>query len=105
MLSRFAETDPDGIVVIEAAIMIETGTYKRLDRLILVVCGEEEQIERAMRRDGIAREEVLARLARQMPLEEKRKYADYVIDTSGSKENTLRQVREVYGQLLKLGGG
>ena len=55
-----------------------------------------------MERDRVTREEVLDRLSRQMPLEEKVKYADYVIDTSGSKENTLQQVRTVYEALRRL---
>jgi len=54
------------------------------------MCGEPQQIERAMERDHLSREEVLVRLRRQMPLQEKVKYADYVIDTSGDKQCTLR---------------
>jgi dephospho-CoA kinase len=52
-----------------------------------------------MHRDGSTREEAEARLRRQMPLAEKRKYADFVIDTSGSKENTIEQTRRVYDAL------
>jgi dephospho-CoA kinase len=55
-----------------------------------------------MHRDGSSRAAILARLASQMPLDEKRKYADYVIDTSGAKENTLRQTEEVYHLLRSL---
>ncbi len=94
--------DPHGIAVVEAAILIETGSYKRFHKLVLAVCTTEQQIERAMRRDGLTREEVLDRLQRQMPLEEKRKLADYVIDTSGEKEMTLEQVRRLYGELRRL---
>jgi dephospho-CoA kinase len=102
LMAEYFVTDPDAIVVVEAAIHIETGGYKRFDKLIVVVCTVEQQIERAMRRDGSTRAQALARLASQMPLEEKRKYADYVIDTSGSKEETLRQVDEVYQSLRSL---
>jgi dephospho-CoA kinase len=84
------------IIVVAAAILVETGKWRRFDCLIVAVCTREQQIERAMHRDGATLEDVLARLARQMPLEEKRKYADYVIDTSGTKEDALRQTREVY---------
>ena len=94
--------DPSGIIVVEAAILIETGSYRRFDRLILAVCTPEQQVERAMLRDGATREEVLARLSRQMPLEEKRKFADYVIDTSGTKERTIDQTREVYESLRSI---
>lgn len=94
--------DPDAIVIVEAAIHIETGGYKRYQKLILVVCSEQQQMERAMARDQSTREEVLARLARQMPLSEKRKFADYVIDTSGAREDTHRQTVEVYNSLRGL---
>ena len=91
--------DPSGIVVVEAAILIETGSYKKFDRLIVAVCTEEQQLQRAMKRDGFTPEEANARLRRQMPLAEKRKYADFVIDTSSSKENTVQQTRQVYESL------
>jgi len=69
--------------------------------MILVTCREEQQIERAMRRPGAAREDILARIGRQMPLAEKRKYADFVIDTSGEKEDTLHQTAAVFDALRK----
>jgi dephospho-CoA kinase len=102
MIAEYFAADPDAIVVVAAAIHIETGGYKRFDKLIVVVCTVEQQIQRAMQRDGSTRAAALARLASQMPLDEKRKYADYVIDTSGSKEDTLRQTEEVYHSLRSL---
>ena len=98
ILKDLERRDPGGIVVMEAAILIETGSYKRFDKIIVVVATPAQQVERAMGR-GLSREEALARIGRQMPLEEKRKYADYVIDTSGRKEDTLRQAGEVYRAL------
>src|SRR5579862_7896568 len=98
-LARTAAADPHGIAVVEAAILIETGSYKRFDKLIVVSCTAEQQVARSMKRDGVAREEALARISRQMPLAEKRRFADFVIDTSGLKEDTLRQTREVYETL------
>jgi len=97
-----ARRDPRAIAVVEAAILIETGSYKRFAKLIVAVCSGEQQIERAMHRSALTREEVLARLSRQLPLEEKIKLADYVIDTSGTKEHTLAQVRAVYESLRSL---
>ena len=94
--------DPSAIVVVEAAILIETGSYRRFDKLILVVCREEQQIERAVARDGVTPGEARARRARQMPREEKRRYADFVIDSSGSKENTIEQTRAVYRALRSM---
>lgn len=101
-IADIEKADPKAIVVVEAAILVETGSYKRFDRLIMVVCQPEQQVERAMRRGAYTREEVLARLSRQLPLEEKLRVADYVIDTSGTKENTLEQVRAVYSSLRGL---
>ena len=101
LMAAWAAGNPHGIAVVEAAILVETGSYRRFDRLILVVCGEEQQIERAVAR-GAARDEVLARLRRQIPLAAKRKFAHYVIDTSGSKEETVAQTRRVYEELRRI---
>lgn len=97
-----ATASADSIVVVAAAILVETGSYRRFDRLVVAACTREQQIERAMKRDGATREQVLQRLERQLPLEEKRKLADYVIDTSGTKEETLRQTEEVHNCLRRL---
>jgi dephospho-CoA kinase len=98
----FARQHPYGIAVTEAAILIETGSYRQYEKLIVAACTPEQQIERAMGRDHLTREEVLDRMHRQMPLDEKRKLADYVIDTSGSKEDTLAQTRAVYNSLRSI---
>ena len=97
--AEWARGHPDGIAVTEAAILIETGSYREFDRLIVAVCAVEQQVERAMSRDHLTREEVLDRMRRQMPLDEKVKYADYIIDTSGLKESTLAQTRAVFESL------
>ena len=104
-MAGIGRRDPQAIVVVEAAILVETGRYKSFDRLIVVTCTAEQQMERALERGSYSREEIQARLARQLPLKEKLKLADYVIDTSGSKEATIEQVRRVYGALLSLRGG
>jgi dephospho-CoA kinase len=101
-IAEFSNSQPDGIAVVEAAILIETGSWKRFDRIVLVTCAAEQQVERAMRREGAVLEDVRARLGRQMPLDEKRKYAHFVIDTSGEKEETLRRTREVYDALRRI---
>ena len=91
--------EPAGIGVVEAAIMVETGSYKTYDRLVLAVCPPETQIQRFVEREGASEEEAKARMARQMPLAEKVPYADYVIDTSGSKADTVSRAREVWDKL------
>jgi dephospho-CoA kinase len=82
--------------------MIETGSYERYDKLVLAACAPEIQIERYMTREGATEAQARARLDRQMPLAEKRKYADYVIDTSGTKQDTEHKVREVCARLKEL---
>jgi dephospho-CoA kinase len=98
----FARANPDGIAVTEAAILIETGSYRDYDRLIVAFCRSEQQVERALARNGLTREEVLDRMRQQMPLEEKVKYADYVVDTSGPKADTIAQTQAVYNSLRSL---
>lgn len=102
MLAQIAANSPQAIVVIEAAILIESGRASIFDRLILTVCDEEIQIARGMERDGITREGALSRMARQMPLEEKKNFAHYIINTGLSKKDTLRQVQSVFAQLKAL---
>jgi dephospho-CoA kinase len=101
LMARYAAGHPDGIAVVEAAILIEGGASARFDKMIVVACGEVQQVERAMRRPGAVESGVRARLGRQMPLDEKRKFADFVIDTNGEKEDTLRQTRAVYQALRR----
>lgn len=96
-----AARNPCGIAVVEAAILIETGSYKRFDKLILTWCRPEQQLERALAR-SMSREEALARMAAQMPLDEKRRYADFVIDTSGTREHTREQTVAVFEALKGL---
>ena len=102
LIAAFAVREPKGIAVVVGAILIETGSYKRFDRLVLVTCSEQQQLDRAMRRDGATEAEVRARLGQQMSLDQKRQFADYVIDTSGAKQDTLRQTRAVYEELRRI---
>ena len=105
LLAEVERANPDGIVIVDAALMIESGGYKRFDKLIVVFCSRETQIERLMKRNSIAREEAELRVAAQMPSEEKRRYADYEIDTSGTQEETRARVIEVYELLAAVRGG
>jgi len=91
--------DPDGIVVIDAALMIESGGYRRLDKLIVVHCRPEIQLQRLMTRDRLSVEVAQQRIAAQMPQEEKTRYADYLIDTSDGFDDTRAQVVALFEQL------
>jgi dephospho-CoA kinase len=94
--------DPRGIGVIDAALMIETGSYKRFDKLIVVHCRSELQLERLVKRDGLTVGEAGRRIAAQMPQEEKKKFADYLIDTSNGFEDAREQACAVYEKLKSL---
>ena len=94
--------DPRGIAVVDAALMIETGSYRRIDKLIVVHCEEAAQLARLMSRDGLTREEAARRVAAQMPQREKMSRADFLVDSSGTREQTRRQVVKIYEELRAL---
>ncbi len=91
-----------GIVIVDAALMVETRSYRQYDRLIVVYCDPALQLMRLMRRDDLALEEAKARVAAQMPVEEKLKLAHYRIDTSGTFNGTRQQIEAIYRELLLL---
>lgn len=90
---------PDALLLFDAALLIESGYHRNMDRLIVVYAETEQQAERLMARDGFTREEALLRIACQMPLSEKRMFADHVIDNSGNRAETEQQARELFEQL------
>ena len=98
-LAELMERGFAGIVVFDAPVMIESGNYKNMDRLVVVVTDAATQRARAVARDG-DREDIERRIANQMPLPEKAKLADYVIDNSGDREATIAEVRRVHRALL-----
>ncbi len=93
---QLRDRQPDAIVVLDAALLIETGYHKHMDCVVVVDADEEQQLERLMNRDGFAKEQALARIRSQMPLSEKRLQADYVIDNRHSREETEQQARKVF---------
>lgn len=101
LIDREAE-DPDGIAIIDAALMIESGGYKRFDHLIVVWCRPDIQLRRLMSRDNLTEADAKQRIAAQMPQEEKKKFADFLIDTSEAFSNTRAQVSKVFETLRRL---
>lgn len=93
------------IVIYEAAILIETGRYKQYDRLIVTVATLELQLARGAARDGLSADQIKARISRQISHEERRRFADFVIDTSGTEDSVVRQVHQVYEELKRLSEG
>jgi len=95
----FRAAPPGTLVVVEAAILIESGSYRKLDKLVIAHCTEAQQRERALRRTGATHADIEARMACQLPLTQKLAFADYQIDTSGTESNTLRQTQDVFALL------
>jgi dephospho-CoA kinase len=102
ILNEWEKEDPQGIGIVDAALMIESGGYRRFDKLIVVHCRPEVQLERLMLRDKLSRDEAQRRIDSQMPQEEKQKFADYLIDTSDGFELTREQTLKVYKDLMRL---
>jgi dephospho-CoA kinase len=94
------QVSSQGIVIVDAALIVETGGHKMYDRLVVVTCDFLLQIARLMSRDQLSETEAKARMSSQMPIEEKLKLADYTIDTSGTLKQTRDQVEAIYRDLL-----
>ena len=102
-LEGISAKHPDGIGIVDAALMVEVGTYKNYERLIVVTCRPEQQRERLLAR-GLSAESVAARIESQIPMDEKARYAAFVVDNSGTLTDTRRQVEEIYGELSEASG-
>ena len=100
ILSVFDEEAFEGVVIWDVALLYEGGGAAKMDRVVVVYADPETERRRLMERDGLSDADARARIASQMPIAEKAKLADYVIDNSGTREETERQVRTVYGALL-----
>jgi dephospho-CoA kinase len=98
-LREWEAVDPKGIAVVDAALMIESGGYKRFDKLIVVYCRDDVQLERVMARNNLSRQEAGRRIAAQMTQDEKKKFADYLIDTSDGFAAARTRTGEIYEEL------
>jgi len=101
-LNEMETKDPNGIGIVDAALMVEVGTYKNYDKVIVVTCTPEVQKQRLRTRSALSEEQIEARVRSQMPLEEKVKYADFVIENSADLANARKQVAEVTSRLREL---
>jgi dephospho-CoA kinase len=89
------------IAFLEAALLVETGLYRELDGLVVVTANRDALIERVVRRDGCSRESVLARIAAQLPVEEKIRVADYVVQNDSSLDHVREQVLRALEEIMK----
>ena len=94
--------DPFAIVIIDAALLIESGNYKHVNKVIVVRSSEESQIQRILSRNAVSFDEAVARIKNQMSLEEKIKYADFILDNNMQQEDLKHKVQELFPQLLNI---
>jgi dephospho-CoA kinase len=99
-MEEMGRQESKAVAIVEAALILEAGAAKRFDRLIVVTCSEEQRVARFAARQKMpleeARKEVARRMAAQLPEAEKIKAADFVIDNSGSLQQTRQQVEQVW---------
>ena len=105
-MRELGEKDPYAVAIVEAALILEAGVRDHFDRIMVVTCKPEQKVARFAKRTGMseeaARTDVERRNKAQMPDEEKARRADFVIDNSGSPEETRHQVQRIYSELKVL---
>jgi dephospho-CoA kinase len=101
ILTRLEELEKDGSarIIVDASLMIESGFYQSFQRLILVTCSLQQQIERLVARTGLSEQQALERIRLQMPLDEKRQFATDIVDNSGSLEQTRQYSQALFENL------
>jgi dephospho-CoA kinase len=97
----FASREPNAIVQVVVPLLFEAKMERLFDKVLLVYLPEEMQIDRLMTRDGVSREMAARMLASQRPIDEKKQYADFIVDNSGSFEQTRKQVEEIWHKLQR----
>lgn len=98
-ISRINSGGKDAVIVVDAAVLIESGAHKSVDKVIVVYAGEDRQIERIKKRDSLSETEARCRINSQIPLKEKLRYADYVIYNDGTVEDVIKKAQELYRSL------
>jgi dephospho-CoA kinase len=100
--SNISAEDPSAIVIIDAALLIESGNYKNVDKVVVVNCSEEHQVQRILSRNSLNSDQAAARIKNQMSLKEKIKYADFILDNNSQPQDLRRNVQEVYTKLMEI---
>ncbi len=102
LYQKIAEKEPGALVVVDAALLIESGNYRKVDKVIVIACDEATQIQRILAGNTFSREDAGRRLRQQMPLEEKIKFADYVIHNNSGLPELKKKVVELFSQLKEM---
>ncbi len=101
IMDEITKSEPDALVIFDAALLIESGVWRRMDGLIVVWCRKETQVDRLIKNCRLKPEEAVLRVEAQMPLDEKKKYASWIIDNDGDVSLAIRQAREIYQKLAE----
>jgi dephospho-CoA kinase len=98
-LQQLEESKTHKFAIVDAALMIESGSYKRFDKIIVVWCDAKVQLERLIMRNNLTVEDAQKRIDAQMSQEEKMRFADFLIDTTEGFESTKNQVLNIFSKL------
>jgi len=101
-IKGIGQKDPEAIVVVDAALLIETGYYREIDKVVVVTSTKEQQMERLKRREGIDQEKARGIIDSQISAEERTKVADIIIRNEGPLEETERKAKEVFQELKRM---
>lgn len=100
-IERYQHSGHSALVVVDAALLVESGAYKKFERLVVVRCSRDAQLQRLTARSGMSADEALARIDAQLGLEQKLAVADYIIDTDATLRETRHETERVVGRLLQ----
>lgn len=100
---EIAKKDPEAVIIFDAALLIESGAYKKMDKNIVVYADEDVQIKRLMKRDGLTKDEAIKRIKAQMPLRQKVRFADYIIDGNKILNMVKKQIKTALKRLREEG--
>lgn len=100
-VERYQRSGHSALAVVDAALLVESGAYRKFDRLVVVRCSRDAQLQRLMARSGLSADEALARIEAQLGLEEKLAVADYIVDTDATLRETRHETEQVMAKLLR----
>ncbi len=99
-IDRYQRTGHSPLAVVDAALLVESGAYRKFERLVVVRCSRDAQLQRLMARSGLTADEAIARIDAQLGLAQKLAVADYIIDTDATLRETRHQTEQVVAKLL-----
>jgi dephospho-CoA kinase len=97
-----AEADPQAVIIFDVPLLIETKTHEKMDKVVVVTVDRKTQLKRLTERNGLSKQEAQKRINAQMPLNEKTKYADYLINSGESLADMEIRVRQIFEELKQL---